>query len=93
IGAQGLNTSLGDVRALRDLMRGADDIGDEALLTRYNRMRHPQAVLRVKGVDALNRAARTNIQALRDLRMQGLRALSTVTPVKNALMQLGLGRG
>ncbi|MEM9268050.1 MAG: FAD-dependent monooxygenase [Pseudomonadota bacterium] len=93
IGAQGLNTSLGDVRALRDLMRGADDIGDEALLTRYNRMRHPQAVLRVKGVDALNRAAQTNIQALRDLRMQGLRALSTVTPVKHGLMQLGLGRG
>lgn len=95
IGAQGLNTSLADLAALRDLLRGAigqgGDIGAPALLRRYHRARHAEALARVLGVDALNRAAMAEAPMLRDLRRAGLRALHDITPLRQTAMRLGLG--
>jgi 2-octaprenyl-6-methoxyphenol hydroxylase len=95
IGAQGLNMSLKDVAVLLDLVVAARnagrDIGDAELLARYNRARHPDILLRIAGVDALNRAAMTSVQAFRDLRCAGLRALHGIAPVRHAAMRLGLG--
>ena len=45
------------------------------------------------GVDALNRAAMTASQPLRDLRRSGLRALKTIKPLHRGAMRIGLGAG
>ncbi len=95
IGAQGLNMSLADIATLVGLCREAKatggDIGAPALLGRYNRARHGELMLRLAGIDALNRAAMAGAQPLRDLRRAGLKALHGITPVRRAVMRLGLG--
>ncbi|MFT3973126.1 MAG: FAD-dependent monooxygenase [Amaricoccus sp.] len=91
IGAQGLNMSLADLAALRDLVVGAADIGAPELLARYHRKRHRETALRVAGIDALNRAAMAEPRPLRDLRRAGLAALHGLPPLRHAAMRLGLG--
>ena len=97
IGAQGLNMSLRDVAALRDLVVAARDagrdIGAPDLLRRYHRARHADILARVAGVDALNRAAMAETPVLRDLRRAGLRALHGVRPLRKTAIRLGLGAG
>ncbi len=97
IGAQGLNMSLRDIATLLDLglaARGAGaDIGAPALLARYQRARYGDLVLRMAGIDALNRAAMAGARPLRDLRRAGLKALHGVAPLRRAVMRLGLGAG
>ena len=57
IGAQGLNMSLADLRALVDLAGGRPgDIGTEDWLRAYARKREPDIRLRATGIDVLNRA-------------------------------------
>ena len=94
IGAQGLNMSLADIATLLDLCsrpapRG--DIGAPDLLGRYHRRRHGDVLLRVAGIDVLNRAAMAGARPLRDLRRAGLRAVAGIAPVRRAAMRLGLG--
>jgi 2-octaprenyl-6-methoxyphenol hydroxylase len=97
IGAQGLNMSLRDIAALRDLVVAARaagaDIGAPDLLTRYHRARHGDILMRVAGVDALNRAAMAGWRPFRDARRAGLKALHGFTPLRRAAMRLGLGAG
>lgn len=94
IGAQGLNMSLGDIRALVDLASSdPEDFGSETQLSRYNRARRPEVLVRVLGVDALNRASMIDAQALRDLRMRGLGMLHGLPMVRRTLMKAGLGAG
>ena len=94
IGAQGLNMSLGDIATLLDLALGARaagaDIGAPALLARYHRMRHGDMLLRVAGIDLLNRAAMAGAPPLRDLRALGLRPLHGFGPLRRGAMRLGL---
>jgi 2-octaprenyl-6-methoxyphenol hydroxylase len=95
IGAQGLNMSLRDIATLLDLAVAAraagEDIGAPAVLARYARARHPDVLVRIAGIDLLNRAAMAENQALRDLRRAGLRLIHGITPVRRAAMRLGLG--
>ncbi len=95
IGAQGLNMSLADIAALAEIAGEARasgaDIGASEALARYHRTRYPQILLRVAGVDALNRAAMAGAQPLRDARLAGLRTLHGVAPLRRAVMRLGLG--
>lgn len=92
IGAQGLNTSIGDISALRDAVRtaGSGDVGGQSVLLAYARARQTETTLRVAGVEALNRAAHTRVGALRDLRAMGLNMLGR-TPLRRAAMAAGLG--
>ncbi|MFX0541666.1 UbiH/UbiF family hydroxylase [Roseovarius sp. S4756] len=92
IGAQGLNTSLADLRALLDLARKSPDtLGDTAMLDAYHRARHTKVAVRMKGIDMLNRASMMDAQPLRDARAMGLNALYALAPVRRTLMRLGLG--
>lgn len=92
IGAQGLNMSLADLRALLDLAQAApEDIGSAAMLDAYHRQRHRDVQARVLGVDMLNRASMIGAQGLRDLRAGALDALYSVAPVRRTLMRAGLG--
>jgi 2-octaprenyl-6-methoxyphenol hydroxylase len=89
IGAQGLNMSLADLRALLDLAatrRG--EIGEDAWLSAYARAREADIRLRAFGIDALNRAS---IGGLGPLRALGLRAMHDLPPLRRGLMRLGLG--
>jgi 2-octaprenyl-6-methoxyphenol hydroxylase len=94
IGAQGLNMSLRDLATLHGLVAAAPaDPGAPQLLQAYARARHPDIALRVAGIDLLNRASITGAAPLQALRAAGMRALHDVTPVRRALMRLGLGAG
>ena len=97
IGAQGLNMSLRDIATLLDLAEKArsagEDIGAPTLLADYHRRRYGDMLLRVAGIDALNRAAIAGARPLRDLRALGLAALHGVGPLRRGAMRLGLGAG
>lgn len=89
IGAQGLNMSLADLAELVDLM--APDPGNAAALTRYARRRRPEALARLIGIDALNRASMMTARPLRDLRAAALGGLYALAPVRRMMMRAGLG--
>lgn len=92
IGAQGLNMSLGDLRALLELAEARPEgLGDAQMLEAYHKARHGEVMVRVKGIDLLNRASMAASQPLRDLRASGLNALYSLAPVRKTLMQMGLG--
>ncbi|EAR50001.1 2-octaprenyl-6-methoxyphenyl hydroxylase [Oceanicola granulosus HTCC2516] len=94
IGAQGLNMSLADLRCLLDLARAAPEtLGSREMLDRYHRTRHPDILLRLAGIDALNRASIAGAPGLQQLRARGIEALWGLRPVRRTLMQLGLGAG
>lgn len=92
IGAQGLNMSLADLRALLDLACARPEgLGDRAMLDAYHTARIGDIRLRVQGIDLLNRASMVSAQPLRDARAAGLNALYSLAPVRRTLMQMGLG--
>lgn len=92
IGAQGLNMSLGDLRALLDLATARPEgLGDAEMLAAYHKARHAEIEMRLKGIDLLNRASMMEARPLRDARAMGLNALYSLAPVRKTLMQMGLG--
>ena len=92
IGAQGLNTSLKDVRALLLQAKARPDaVGDTEMLERYHRSRIADIRARAAGIEALNRASMLAAQPLRDARAAALRGLHGLGPLRKSVMQLGLG--
>jgi 2-octaprenyl-6-methoxyphenol hydroxylase len=92
IGAQGLNMSLADLAALRDLaLADPSSLGSVRMLDAYHNRRHRDIQLRVTGIDALNRASMMGAPVMRDLRAQALGALYSFAPVRKTLMKAGLG--
>jgi len=92
IGAQGLNMSLADLRALIDLAQADPaNLGSDAMLAAYEKRRHLDVRVRVAGIDLLNRASMLAPQPLRDLRAGALNALYSLAPVRRNLMKAGLG--
>ncbi|MCC5986734.1 MAG: UbiH/UbiF family hydroxylase [Pararhodobacter sp.] len=90
IGAQGLNMSLADLKALIDLAR-PETLGSAEMLLAYHRRRWPEVRLRLAGVDMLNRASMVASRPLRDARATALNALYSMRPVRHGLMRLGIG--
>ena len=92
IGAQGLNMSLSDIESLLSIAQDNDvELGGFEHLEAYQNARASQIHLRVRGVDALNRAAMAQGANLRDLRLKGLQTLHRFAPVRKRLMEKGLG--
>ena len=92
IGAQGLNMSLADIAMLLELAdKDRAGFGGVAMLDAYHRRRHPDVLLRVTGIDLLNRASMAGAAPLRDLRMMALDALYGAAPVRRMVMRAGLG--
>ena len=89
IGAQGLNMSLADLAALVRLSQ--DDPGSADSLAQYARQRRPDAMARLMGIDALNRASMFLPRPLRDLRAAALGGLYASGPVRRLMMRAGLG--
>ena len=90
IGAQGLNMSLRDLEALLELTN-SHEIGSTSHLEAYHAERKSDIDLRIRGVDALNRAAMAENQNLRTLRLKALQTLHGLTPIRKSLMKKGLG--
>jgi 2-octaprenyl-6-methoxyphenol hydroxylase len=92
IGAQGLNMSLTDIQCLLDLsLENPDTIGSPQMLAAYQKARFSDIKMRVNGVNMLNRAAMTNSDTLKALRLKGLLTLHGFAPVRKSLMRKGLG--
>jgi len=94
IGAQGLNMSLADLRALVDLA-DADPaaLGSPEMLARYARRRYLDVQARVLGIDVLNRTSMAGDRARQALRRTGIGALHGVRPLRLMAMRMGLGAG
>jgi 2-octaprenyl-6-methoxyphenol hydroxylase len=90
IGAQGLNMSLADLHALLTLCE-THELGSDEHLVAYEKARKGDIDLRIRGVDALNRAAMAQSKNLRDLRLKGLKALHGLAPLRTSIMKKGLG--
>ncbi len=92
IGAQGLNMSLGDIRALRDLaIARPEGLGDAVMLDAYHNARITDIRTRIAGITMLNRTSMLSARPLRDARAAGLHALYSFAPLRKSIMQLGLG--
>lgn len=91
IGAQGLNTSLADIAALRDLAR-THEPGSSAMLDAYARARRAEVTARVAGIDLLNRVSIAGFAPVHALRGAGIAAMHDIAPLRRAVMRLGLGR-
>ncbi|MGR3375078.1 UbiH/UbiF family hydroxylase [Salipiger abyssi] len=92
IGAQGLNMSLNDMRALHALAVAAPErLGERTMLEAYHRKRIVDIRARVAGITLLNKTSMLSAPPLRDARAKALDALYGITPVRKTLMQLGLG--
>ena len=94
IGAQGLNLGFRDVASLRDAVVDAraagEDIGSAAALARYEASRRIDVPLRTTAVDGLNRSLLADFLPIDLLRGLGLVALSSIGPLRRAVMREGV---
>jgi 2-octaprenyl-6-methoxyphenol hydroxylase len=95
IAGQGLNLGIRDVAALAEIVidqrRLGFDIGDDALLRRYQRWRRLDALLLAAVTDGLNRLFSNSFPPLRLARDLGLAAANRLPPVKRFLMRDAMG--
>jgi 2-octaprenyl-6-methoxyphenol hydroxylase len=94
IGAQGLNLGFGDVASLRDAAVDAraagEDIGSPTALGRYESSRRIDVPLRTTAIDGLNRSLLADFLPADFMRGLGLVALSSIGPLRRALMREGI---
>jgi 2-octaprenyl-6-methoxyphenol hydroxylase len=95
IAGQGLNLGIRDVAALAEIVIDARrlglDIGDDALLQRYQQWRRLDAMLLAAVTDGLNRLFSNQIGPLRLIRDLGLAAVDRLPPLKRFLMRDAMG--
>ena len=91
IGAQGLNLGYRDVVALTRLLAGPlADPGASDVLTRFDTTRRSDILSRTAAVDALNRTLLSDFLPVQGVRGLGLFLLDRVSPLRRAVMRLGL---
>ena len=95
IGAQGLNTSFGDLRSLSSLIKQCleknEDYGSETNLKKYNKDRWNEIYVKILGIDALNRAALFENKILKDFRLKSLKLIHKTGSLRNIAISSGLG--
>jgi len=94
IGAQGLNLGLRDAATIGELAieasREGADLGSEATLARYDRLRRPDVATRTAAVDMLNRSLLADFLPAQGLRGFGLYLLDRIGPLRRAVMREGV---
>lgn len=97
IGAQGMNLSLRDVRALYTHLCAARnhglDIGSAAVLAKYAKDRQLDTAMRVIGTHGLNQMVATDNPLLTRVRRAGFKAISAIPPLRAMIMDEGLNPG
>jgi 2-octaprenyl-6-methoxyphenol hydroxylase len=95
IAGQGLNIGIRDIAALAEIIIDARrlglDIGDPALLERYERWRRSDALMLAAATDGLNRLFSNTIPPVRLARDVGLAMVNRLPPLKRLLMQHAMG--
>jgi 2-octaprenyl-6-methoxyphenol hydroxylase len=95
IAGQGLNMGLRDVAALAEVMvdaaRVGADIGDRAVLDRYQRWRRFDNLLMLVLTDGLNRLFSNDLAPVRLARDVGLAAVDAMPTVKRLFMRHAMG--
>src|ERR1700733_9532979 len=95
IAGQGLNVGIRDIAALAeaavDARRLGLDIGDDAVLDRYQRWRRLDAILLAGVTDGLNRLFSNTIAPVKLMRDLGLAAVNRLPPLKRLLMMHAMG--
>jgi 2-octaprenyl-6-methoxyphenol hydroxylase len=94
IGAQGLNLGLRDAATIGELAieahRHGGDIGSEALLARYDRMRRADVGSRTFAVDLLNRTLLSDLLPAQGARGLGLYMIDRIGPLRRSVMREGV---
>jgi 2-octaprenyl-6-methoxyphenol hydroxylase len=97
IGAQGLNLSLRDVRSLYQHIIAAHecglDYGSAAILRKYEQDRQMDIALLVAATHGLNQMVATDNPVLAAARRMGLKAVSTISPLRALIMEQGFNPG
>jgi 2-octaprenyl-6-methoxyphenol hydroxylase len=95
IAGQGFNLGLRDVAVLADLVLGAlqagEDLGDAALLARYQRLRRPDNLVMLAATDGLDRLFSTDNPVLRVARDLGIAGVHRLPTVKRFFMRRAMG--
>ncbi|MFT3986744.1 FAD-dependent monooxygenase [Aestuariivirga sp.] len=91
IGAQGLNMSFRDAAQAAELIEGIDDPGADESLEDYSALRRRDVLPRQQVIDGMNRSLLSHDGLLAAGRAFGLEILSTVGPLRRAMMRRGLG--
>ena len=95
IAGQGLNLGIRDVAALAELVIDARrlglDIGDEAVLVRYQQWRRFDALALTAVTDSLNRLFSNSLLPVQLARDVGLAAVNRFPPLKRLLMRDAMG--
>ena len=96
IAGQGLNLGFRDVAALSDLLiaahRAGGDVGDPALLRRYQAARRPANLAMLAATDALDRLFSNDNPAIRLARDLGIAGVHRMPRLRQAFMQAAMGR-
>ena len=93
IGAQGLNLSLRDIMALKDLLHAADPAAYDGIGGRFDRKRQADIRSRTLSVDLLNRSLLSDFLPVQFLRSAGLHLLSALGPLRGIVMREGIEPG
>ena len=95
LAGQGFNLGIRDAAVLAELVvdraRLGLDIGDDDVLTHYQRRRRFDSVVLIGVTDALNRLFSNDNQSLRLVRDVGLAAVNEMPPVKRFFMRHAMG--
>lgn len=94
IGAQGLNLGLRDAATIGELAvdahRHGGDIGNDALLARYDRLRRADVGSRTLAVDLLNRTLLSDLLPAQGARGLGLYMIDRIGPLRRNVMREGV---
>ena len=95
LAGQGLNLGVSDIAALAEVLLSAhsekQDIGELAVLRRYERWRKADNVAVMAAMDGFKRLFSNDITPLKVLRNIGLTLADNAGPAKNAMMRRALG--
>jgi 2-octaprenyl-6-methoxyphenol hydroxylase len=91
IAGQGLNVGFQDVGVLADMLEGAPDPGDPALLASYQARRRPAVMRMLAATDVLDRLFSNDNRAVRLVRDLGLAAVQRMPPLKRFFMRQAMG--
>jgi 2-polyprenylphenol 6-hydroxylase len=94
LSGHGINLGFQDARVLAELLAATpvwDDIGNPALLARYQRARKEETLLMQSTTDGLRRLFKTSLPGAKPLRNFGLGLTNQLAPVKSVLVRYALG--
>ncbi len=90
IGAQGLNLSLRDIMALKELVADSEPANYLEIGERFDRKRQADIRSRTVSVDLLNRSLLSDFLPVQFLRSAGLHLLSALGPLRSIVMREGI---